>query len=289
MGTGVIMSVLRMLLVVLAFGLGGCQVYEAALDRIIPDDARPMLAATQALAIDSDTDQVASHWHPDVDVERLPALLEQLATIRPATEPARVRLIEARRNISTSTGSGSVSRLSTVYELHWPETDMAVSTVLQRTGDAPWQIIHFNMNAIDRSLSGPDSIESWGLARLLWVGLAGSIVVFVLFTTVSLYRYKRVKRRILWTLFILGGCFPVFAMDWSTTSIWLEAPSISSSGTGIHFNLFEIRLLGASFMRDSLAEPWIVEAAVPIGAILFWWRVMRGGPTRRERAEARPR
>ncbi|WP_323762169.1 hypothetical protein [Maricaulis sp.] len=283
------MSIIRILVTVLAFSLGGCQLYQSALDRIIPDDARPMLAAAQALAIDGDTEPVAAHWHPDLDTSRLPTLLDNIATIKPTSPLSSISLVGAHRNMSASTGSASVSRLTVVYQLHWPETDLSLSLMLMRTGDAAWQITHFNLTEIDRSAAGPDGVDSWGLSRLLWVGLSMSIVAFVLITTISLYRFKRVKRRILWTIFILAGCFPVLAMDWATTAIWLEAPGVTSSETSVHLNLFSVRLFGASVTRDSLVDPWIIEAALPVGAILFWWRVMRGGPTRRFREDVRPR
>ena len=36
------------------------------------------------------------------------------------------------------------------------------------------------------------------------------------------------------------------------------------------FQLLNIRLLGAGFLRSGTVAPWILSFAIPVGAILFW-------------------
>lgn len=283
------MVVLRVLLVVMSFGLVGCN-WSGTLDEtLLPDEARPVFDAAKALVLEGDQDSIAPHWYPEVDLATIPGIIEQIQGILPDAPAESVDLVNIARFSGEDPTLGSFSQITVTYIARWPDQHFSLVAQVTRLEEGPWQLNRFRIDPINAALEGPATIEDWGLARSIWVGITALVIAFILLTLVSLYRFRRVKRRILWTIFIIAGCFPVFAMDWATASWWLESPALHSTEGTFRLSLFEFKILGAAFARAGIHAPWIAEVCVPIGALFFWYRVMRGGPTRREHLENRPR
>jgi hypothetical protein len=92
------------------------------------------------------------------------------------------------------------------------------------------------------------------LGRL--IVLAGCILVplFILLMMIVCIA-SRVRRRWLWIIFILLGCFVQFEVNWSSGQ-WSVKP-------------LNLVLLGAGFYRFGVYGPWILHFALPVGAIVF--------------------
>lgn len=275
------MRVLKLALLPLLLLLGGCD-FEALVDRVIPDEARPVIDDVHQAIIEGDLALMESVLHRDFPIDDVPREFEQFLAELPEGEPGRIQLASASHNTTTST-SGRQSTLVVQYVLHWEERSIAVTTTMRKSEDgafaSDWVVWHLNALEIEAAPPGPALSEA-SPSQQVFAGLAMFMPVFILFTFFATFRFKRLKRRILWPIFILLG-FPVFAMDWSTGQMWLDSPGFNVTDSGFHVDLFSFKLLGAAIFREGAGAPWVVYVAVPIGALLFWYRVMRGGPTRK--------
>ena len=79
------------------------------------------------------------------------------------------------------------------------------------------------------------------------------IPIFCIVALTSCVRTK-MKHKWIWVIFILLG-FVTFRLDWTTGQL--------------DWQLLSFQLLGASAFKMGIAAPWIINVALPIGAIVF--------------------
>src|SRR6185369_8792069 len=115
-------------------------------------------------------------------------------------------------------------------------------TVTQTSDDGRF-IVVANFNPLPDSL---EVINQFGFRGMTWskqifLGACVLVPLFVLITLIVCV-VSRVRRRWLWIIFILLGCFVQFELNWSNGE-WTAKPLAFS-------------LLGAGFSRMGLYGPW---------------------------------
>ena len=263
-----------------ALALSGCSLNDM-LTSILPDDAKPVLAELVAAVSEHDLEPVRPYINPQIDQAALDPALQQILDVLPEGPPDEAQLTYANFNTSTTPGSGSQRTLSTVHRLTWGDQVLLLRIEMISRETGQWIINRFSIITPDPAEANTSpafadltlSHKVFGVAAIL-------VPLFVLFTLIAMFRTPRIKRRILWTLFIVLACYPQFAINWSTGAWWLVSPSIQTSESGVNFNLIGVLLFGASILRQGIG-PWVISVCVPVGALFFWYRRMRGGPTRK--------
>ncbi len=269
-----------------ALVLSGCNFNEMVAG-IVPDDAKPLLAELIAAVSDHDLEAFRPHLNPEIDPAAIDSALPQILELLPEGPPQDVQLTYAYLGASATLTTGTQRTLSTVHTLTWDEQILILRLEMTSDETGVWVIDRFNFTtpAAEEAAISP-AFSELTLTHKIFGGAAILVPVFVLFTLIAMFRTPQIKRRILWTLFILLGCYPQFAINWST-GIWeLVSPAMQASESGVNFNLIGFLVFGASILREG-AGPWIISVCVPVGAFFFWYRRMRGGPTRKATLEDR--
>ncbi|MED5550010.1 MAG: hypothetical protein VX529_11690 [Pseudomonadota bacterium] len=274
------------LVLVLAAGLASCRksdLYENFVAEDLREKRRSVLEAMES----RDQEALISHFGDWADTEefrgRLGAFLEEMPAGNWVDPP---ELAGAHRSHSQMNGEEGVHNQSLVYITRTETDHVKIDLFFTRADDQPWSLHHINAYTYQPNPGISFTDGTMTPVRLASLAAVLANFIFIVVTLIATFRFRRIKRRILWPLFIIAG-FPVFGFDWTSETWHLIAPGISSSGTSVYFRLFEVAFFGAGFVDPSPVEPVMLQLGVPIGAILFWYRVMRGGPTRR--AEKVPR
>ena len=98
-------------------------------------------------------------------------------------------------------------------------------------------------------------------AQFAVMASAAVVVALTLYAFVLCIRTRNVKRKWLWILFILVG-FGAVQANWTTGEIG--------------FKLLNIQLFSAGAVAQSYS-PWIITAALPLGAIIFLFKRWQRG------------
>lgn len=266
-----------------AIGLGGCLPSETFLEEFIAEEARPTVDASVTAIIDRDFDRLMNMAPDGATPEQAELIAEFINTNLPEGEASQIRLAGANSFTSQTMGDAANVTLSLTYLLTYEADDYRLDLRFEKQGDARWTFNWLNIS----SLSGADAHERIdfnfaGMSPERKIALAAALgsFSFIVFTLIASFRIKRIKRRIIWTVLIICA-YPVFQFNWSTQAWSIVAPVITSSETATYFNLIELSFFGAGFMDYAPLEPALVTAALPLGALFFWYRVLRGGPTRK--------
>ncbi len=275
-------------LVALAGGLlAACQ-SESLVESFIPEDARPIVEQSVQGLVNRDMATLREVIPAGASDEQLSNLEASLPTFFPPASYGDARLVGANRTVETRLSSGTLDRLELVYVVPSDDGDRRLELVLQKVGENAWRLTWMNAFEAPNHPSISLDREANSSARNLALLVPISSLGFVLITLIASFRFKRIKRRILWTLFILSS-YPVFEFNW-TQEVWtMVAPAMTSTENGAHFNLISLTLLGAGFEDFAPLEAARITAGFPLGALFFWYRVMRGGPTRKPDEQERVR
>jgi len=274
------MSVARVFLVVLAaLAVSACDL-SGVLERVIPDDARETVDRARNAILDADRDALEAITPPETSPAVLDNAIAQITSMLPSGETPDVSLSGAHISTSQVIGEDSVQTLDLVYLAAYESGNRRLELRIQKTGESPWHLTWYNL--LEAGNHSGLSLDWGSNASKQNIALAASLGSFslILLTLFASFRFKRVKRRILWSILILAA-YPVFAFNWTDQTWTLIAPAITSTETTTHFNLVSLTFFGAGFADFSPLEAAELRFAVPFGALLFWYRVLRGGPTRK--------
>ena len=274
------MRLIACVLLVLTAGLSGCQKSEFFESFIAEDIRAPMRDVLDAVQA-RDSDRLIAHFGPQADTDAFRAELDtffgEIPQGRWQHEP---EVAGAHRNWSQTFGEEKQENQSIVLTTETDATPVRIDLVFTRIGEAPWRLQNINIHAYTPNPGILGNQGDMTHARLAATALALTSLALILFTLVASFRFKRIKHRILWSLFIVVG-YPAFAFDWTEQAWRLVSPSIATTGNGWNVSLLNISFFGAGLIDNTPVEPAVISVGVPIGALLFWYRVMRGGPTRK--------
>jgi hypothetical protein len=124
----------------------------------------------------------------------------------------------------------------------------------------------FSIQALPEGLQGLNAwnLQEKGLTHWIFLALALTIPMFIIFTLAVLLKTKVQSKRWLWAIFILVG-FWQHTLNWTTGEI-------TGLFMGTSNQILSIQLLGAGFGRDNDFSPLLLTVCVPLGALLFWFQ-----------------
>jgi len=231
-----------------------------------------------------DMDAVQARLASSISAEAAQAGLTDLFNHLPEGEPESTLAISYNWSSNTSFNdgqSGSTRSANIVVRLEY-ETAIAYLTIgLFAAPGEEYSITLLRANYIetgtaDSSVYAPENHTIW---HAVFGILALVIPVFIIGSLIAMYRMKRIKRRIIWTILMLVG-YPVFALNWTTGDVWLASPGVTTTANSWHLSLIDIKFFGAAF-QQVVGMGTLVWVGVPLGAILFWYKLYAVGITRK--------
>ena len=231
-------------LVVLACTLAACK----PSDFITPQDestAKGWIDHLRARHFDVLDKAMEPSLAPDTRAE----LMSQMADGFPAGEPITVKLVHLQ---TYSSPQGKLTNLS--YEYEFPGRWL-LANVSIRTRDGATAIAGLSVALLPSSLEEHYRFGLSGKPAVCYIVLALAILMpsFTVLTLVVCARTRLRGRKWPWMLFILVGIGSI-SVDW-TTGQW-------------DFHVLNFQLLSAGIVSAPFG-PWILTAAVPVGALVF--------------------
>lgn len=274
------MRIQLLIATIAAFCLAGCDV-DDLVELAVPENAKERVESGRDAVLQRDFEGLRSVTAAAATDEEITTLIEFVDSVLPQDEPDEVRLAGFNSRGLTTTSSGRSATLSLTYTLDYSGELYRLDMRFEQIGESPWYLTWIHTTAAE--LHTPMSFDLEDLSIGQTFAIAGLFAVpgFILLTFLASFLFRRVKRRILWSLFILAGAYPVFSFNWTTQTWTMISPRISTTDGAANFEFLSFKLLGAGFENYTPLQPAIIELAIPIGALLFWYRVMRGGPTRK--------
>lgn len=275
-----------MSLMLAALLLAGCDAVTSMSSRLVSMAASEEQEARVEVVHDAmlarDTDALRELAHPLILNGNFDTGIAQMYAAMPEGEPLE-RLIVSL-NWRTMTNSGGTNRQEDFVHIFRYETgDMTVRTAFAASGDEPMRVTTLYVNYV-ADADRPDS--AWTPGQWIAAILAPAVALFCLVSLIAVFRVRRLKRRILWFIFILVIGFPVFTF-FSHTGQWaLTAPGLVSTGNGFTVNFFQVQLFSASWLSFPAEHRWTVNVAIPVGALLFWLQFLRGKLARKPEKSA---
>jgi hypothetical protein len=244
--------------------ISGCN-YQEVLEKIAPKQevefAREYLGHLRAGRID----EVERHLNPALLGPETHASLQQASRAFPSGEPRSAELIGAH------VGTGPnwwTANLSFQYEFDggWVVTNVA----LQRSDGGPLLVAGVHVTPLRDSLQSIHAFTLVGKRGVHYVFLLAAMAVVSVIATmlIACARAQDVRRKWLWTVFILCGLTGV-TINWTTGQVAFVPVSV--------------HLFGAAAAASSPYSPWLVTVSFPLGALTFLATRLR---RRRVRADA---
>ncbi|QNL19242.1 hypothetical protein HXX25_07910 [Hyphobacterium sp. CCMP332] len=231
-----------------------------------------------------DMDAVQSRLSPSISADAARTGLTDLFNHLPEGEPESTMAISYnwRSNTSLNDGQSGSTRSATIVVRLEYETAIAYLTIglFAAPGD-DYSINTLRANTVesgaaDSSAYAPERHTIW---HAVFGILAFAMPLFIIGSLIAMYRMKRIKRRIIWTLLMLVG-YPVFALNWTTGDVWLASPGVTTTANSWHLSLIDIKFFGAAFEQIP-GTGMLVWVAVPLGALIFWIKYSTAGITRK--------
>jgi hypothetical protein len=224
-------------------------------ERLLTPETRAFADQVQDALITRD----AQRLRPLMDPELAARLSEEAVAADLETAPAapasQKTLNATKQSTVTTAGASSVATLT--RELTAPDGAVTLlHMVIGTSGDRP-VLQQLNVVLVTEEMRAAGRLELAGKTPLHFIVLALAIAfpVIILATLVAIVRTRRLKRRILWFLFALVGV-GTFTLDWAN-SFW-------------NLNPLSFLLLGSAFQQVPYTTVYL-QAALPLGAILFWF------------------
>jgi len=246
----------RILLFLLTLLLAGCALpkvdpeREAQTDHVYQMMRRGDAAGLSALAT------------PALRQNDLNAGLPQIRMHLQTSEPTGARTLGWTSNQVNADVAYEVVRLYS-----HPEGEVQAKVLMVRNGEGPWQIDGMHVmrvtpqarEAYDASIEAAKFTLN-GKSPVHYLVLLGAVLSATLCVVTAVV--AGIRRRWAWMFGCLFGVCQL-SLNWTTGAVFF---------TPIH-----VALLGAGFLKGlGAADPWILSAAIPLPAILFWalakWR-----------------
>ncbi len=152
-------------------------------------------------------------------------------------------------------------RRSITYQLRLPG-GWAVAHVASRTEGGRRIVEGASVSKIPEPLQRTHAFRLSGksLAHYVVLGLCLLVPLIMIYAAALVFRMP-LRRRWLWVLACVVGVGQ-WSLEWTGGQSW--------------FNLVNLQLLGASFLRPSVYAPWVLSVSLPLGALYIIGRYHRG-------------
>lgn len=201
------------------------------------------------------------------------AAMTEFFSIVPNETPDSITFAQFNTNHSSFNGQPVVVDHNIVLVMEFPDQRAQLSLWLRNEDDHP-RLLHVNIAPIeDKAI---ESASDFSAADWIALCLVPVTAVFVLITLITAILTRRLKRRILWSVFIVLVGYPVFGYLTTSQSWSLLAPAVTPTGNSVNFQLIKLTLFSASWETSTFTGHHAVNIAVPFGAMLFWLQRVRG-------------
>jgi hypothetical protein len=239
-----IRTLVALLALALAFVQAGCSPARFATPQ---EEARAQawLAELRARHFDA----ITRAADPSVPAQDLQQALVRMADAIPAGAPSSVQLVG---DFHMSSPAGTMANLTYEYDYggHWLLANVAI-----KSAHGVDTIVGLNVTPIPRSVEEQNRFGLAGKPAICYVVLALALLMplFTIFALVVCARTRLRGRKWPWIVFILFG-FGSLSVNWTTGQCTF---------TPLMFLLFSAGAAAAPY------GPWVVSAAVPVGALVF--------------------
>ena len=245
------MHIYRQLLVLLAFAtlLTGCD-QQAMFEKLIPKKEAAFARQIYLQLAAKDYASIEKQLDPKAQAPSARAVLEQMAAIFPAEEPKSINTVASNRSTVNA-----VTTYNLKFEYEYSGVWLLADVVLQRSGDQ-LTILGLHVNPMKQSLKAVNRFTFEGKSPVQYIIFVLAVVVplFIVCVLVLCIRTPIAKRKWLWLVFVAIG-FVQLSVNWTDGSYGIQPLSFA--------------LLGAGFFRAGPYAPFILNVAIPIGAIVF--------------------
>ncbi|MEQ8406157.1 MAG: hypothetical protein RKE49_13750 [Oceanicaulis sp.] len=263
-----------------ALWLSGCTDLTDRFVRAMADDEAVALG-DQALDALFSRDEAAlrSMLHDEAAPAFTAEAFQQTFGYLPETPTQTRRLLQVNWSSFTDQ-AGSARRLNLLYHISFaPEAQGAVREEFARIGlaargDASLQLVELHLFPAPGPAVGEP--VAWPVGFWAAVILTPFTALFCIAALISVWRTPRLKRRILWTIFIALIGYPVFAYSTQTGAWVLQSPGVSNVDGGVNVSFINITVLSAAWMKDMITGHHLFQVAVPVGALFFFVQKARG-------------
>jgi hypothetical protein len=215
------------------------------------------------LLVDGHLDSAAAFIAPAIKSDTAVKVLAQAATLLRSARLDSLHVVGV--NIRKGADRGE-RELNLTYEMPTRDHRWLLANVATRRTGAQVLVIGFSASSMNDQLETVHRFTLAGKTPLhyLWLVLATGIPLLTITVAVNVARTKRFPRRWLWTIIALLAT-PTFALNWSTGHAEIENSLVT--------------LFGGSALRASSAAPWTISFALPLGALIAYFRLRRWNQT----------
>ncbi len=184
---------------------------------------------------------------------QLPSVLGNLSAQFPAGEPSAIRVTHVHWTLLAKG-----QRIYTlVYEYDYPHDNVMAKVVISQ-GDGLTILEGLHVWRLDEQMRRANRLSFSGKTPVHFLFLTALLAVYAFTLVTAFYCMKTPIPRFkwAWVIFVLIG-FVTFRFNWASGAFGVQPISLLLCSIGI---------------QKAPLDPVILELAVPIGAILFWWR-----------------
>lgn len=264
-----------------AFSVSACNEVMNGFVRSIGDDEVIGLADGAVDAVLArDDDAVRALTHPQAEHVFTAEAMAQVFEYLPAEPERRRHLLQYNWSTFQTLGHEPTRRVTLIYHVQF-EPDQSgltrsefVRIGLLANGEAPLRLAEFRVFPVPEPIYG--GIDDWPTGFWAALIIAPLTAIFCLLALISVWRTPRLKRRILWSLFVVLIGYPVFAFSTETGSWFLLSPGIHRTPTGVHYSFLDFTVFSASWVQQTFTGHHVFNVAIPVGALLFFLQKTRG-------------
>jgi hypothetical protein len=231
----------------LAITLSGCN-QAALIEKVTPKDDKAAAESDIDLLRQNNIDQLQKKLDPSIEDPHDD--LAKMAVMFPAhQQPKSIKVIGFH---IARTSEASTRQISLEYE--FPEKWLLAEIITQTKGDAS-TITSFHVSELNESLEYTNrfTFSGKGFDHYLMLGMMALDLTVTIYAFVLCLKTRMGKRKWYWPIFIALG-FATFSVNWNTGEVDFSV---------LAFHLPPVGASGGGY------TPWIVYAAIPVGAILF--------------------
>ena len=237
---------------VVLLSLCGCD-QRAIFEKFVPQEETALTKELIAKLAARDLDAVEGALEPSLRTPEARQKLEEIARLLPPGAPKTVEVVGA-----TTRQMPSATTYDLTLEYQYASSWVLANAVLVRNdGKVTVQRIHLLPRSQSMEAENRFTFEGKGALHYVVVAMAIAIPLLIVYAAVVCLMSKIPRGKWLWVLFIVVGLAQL-QLNW-TTGAWEIRP-------------LQVSLLGAGYTRLGPVGPYILQIALPVGAIVFLTR-----------------
>jgi hypothetical protein len=239
-------------------------IFQRGMDAVLSTNAKEIALSKQYIADlqDKHFDSVTERLAPALKNYQSELALLKISDLLPNEKPISTTLVGFSKNVTTN-----LTTITSIFQYKYPHKWITAEIVLEKKDDST-NIKGISIIPSSYSLEDRNSFNLYGKnpSQYLFLLVTLIVSVIIIIALTLCIPNSNVKRRWLWTVFILTGVGTV-ALNW-TDGTFKILP-------------LHIQILGVGVYKYSPYNALIVYASIPIGAIvfLFHWLKTQTAPT----------